>query len=65
MNEQPMVEEYSVVAANALMVDRLCSHGLVTLVNQQIKLGWQPQGGVYLNEAGTYFQAMVKHAKPF
>ncbi len=51
------VVEYINVSANS-------SDKLVALVNEKIKEGWQPIGGVFVTSLYTavYLQAMVKYA---
>jgi len=38
---------------------------LVGMVNAAIEEGWQPQGGMAIDEAGYYYQAMVRDGESY
>lgn len=55
-----MVVEYKVLYSGALSAMPGYG-GLEELVNNAIRDGWQPQGGVYQDRDGDYLQAMVRY----
>jgi hypothetical protein len=52
--------EYKIVTAQNLLSTTKAVEKLTLAVNEALRMGWEPVGGIALTEHGTVAQALIK-----